>query len=59
LCESDTGSVGETGKEMTAGDKVELANVMRRSRVWECQWVGNETCWVKFAWSRSDTHTQE
>jgi len=42
------------GKEMTVGDNVELADVMKRSRVWECRWVGNKTCWVKFAWSRSD-----
>jgi len=28
-------SVGEIGKEMTLGDKVELADVMTRSRVWE------------------------
>jgi len=27
---------------------------MTRSRVWECRWVGNKTCWVKYAWSRSD-----
>jgi len=48
-------SVGEISKEMTVGDKVELADVMTRSRVglWECQWV-NKTCWVKFVWSRRD-----
>jgi len=27
---------------------------MTVSIVWECQWVGNKTCWVKFAWSRND-----
>jgi len=37
-------SVGEIGKEATVGDKVELAEVMTRSRVWECRWVGNKTC---------------
>jgi len=47
-------SVGEICKEMTVGVKVELADVITRSRVWECRWVGNETCWVKLAWSRSD-----
>jgi len=47
-------SVGEIGKEMTVGGKVELADGMTRSRVWECRWVGNKTCWVKFAWSRSE-----
>jgi len=36
-------SVGEIGKEMTVGDKVEIADVMTRSRVWECRWVGNGT----------------
>jgi len=34
---------------MTMGDKVELAGVMTRSRVWECRWVGNVTCWVQLA----------
>jgi len=29
-------SVGEIGEEMTVGDKVELADVMMRSGVWEC-----------------------
>jgi len=47
-------SVSEIGKEVTVGDKVELVEVMTRSRVWECRWVGNKTCWVKFAWTRSD-----
>jgi len=46
--------VGEIGKDVTVGDKEELADVMTRSRVWECRWVGNKTCWVKFAWSRSN-----
>jgi len=39
---------------MTVGDKVELAGVMKKSRVWECRRVGNKTCWVEFAWTRSD-----
>jgi len=34
-------SVGEISKEMTVWDKEELADVMTRSRVWECRWVGN------------------
>jgi len=40
---------GEIGKEVMVGDKVELAEVMTRSRVWECWWVGNMTCWVKYS----------
>jgi len=36
------------------GDKVEFADVMTSSRVWECLWVENKTCWIKFAWSRCD-----
>jgi len=43
-------SVGEIGKEMTVGDEVELADIKTRSRVWECWWVENKTCWV--IWKR-------
>jgi len=35
-----TWSVGGMGKEVTVGYKVELADVMTRSRVWEYRWVG-------------------
>ena len=37
-------SEGEIGKHVRVGDKVELAEVMRRSSVCECRCVGNETC---------------
>ena len=37
-------SEGEIGENVRVGDKVELAEVMRRSSVCECRCVGNETC---------------
>ena len=47
-------SEGEMSECVIDGSSVESLVVMTRSRMWPCWCVGNETCWVRLEFSRSD-----